>query len=314
MDYLGWELERQRAALWALLGGGRAEDGEAPGEEDTAWEGKALPGGRRRSPAGSGTARGNAVPQSAGRYAAKEGAEAGGPLVGAPGAWETVLAAEKALRPAGEAGAWETPVGPWEGISGEEAEFPARKGGSMGAGFLPRRDEGTGAGFSPRRDEGTEVRAFAASRQKEEAHGPAGEGTGSRTALEGPSARREAGTGETAARRTAEAAETAAGGRRAGEGFAMEESAGGAGPVSLRRSGGTAGGASFPPRRDGAGTARLGGGGLDGAPGRETRLSRPLPWGEGWESPALRAEDGARALSKAVQRDARRYDGGFTIY
>lgn len=292
MDYLGWELERQRAALWALLGGGRAEDGEAPGEEDTAWEGKALPGGRRRSPAGSGTARGNAVPQSAGRYAAKEGAEAGGPLVGAPGAWETVLAAEKALRPAGEAGAWETPVGPWEGISGEEAEFPARKGG------------GTGAGFSPRRDGGTEVRAFAAFRQKEEAHGPAGEGTGSRTALEGPSARREAGAGETAARRTAEAAETAAGGRRAGE----------AGPVSLRRSGGDAGGVSIPARRDGAGTARLGGGGLDGAPGRETRLSRPLPWGEGWKSPALRAEDGARALSKAVQRDARRYDGGFTIY
>lgn len=299
VDYLGWELERQRAALWALLGGGRAEDGEAPGEEDTAWEGKALPGGRRRSPAGSGTAWGNAVPQSAGRYAAKEGAEAGGPLVGAPGAWETVLAAEKALRPAGEAGAWETPVGPWEGISGEEAEFPARKGGGMGAGFLPRRDGGMGAGFSPRRDEGTEVRAFAASRQKEEAHGPAGEGTGSRTALEGPSGRREAGTGE-----TAEAAETAAGGRRAGE----------ADPASLRKSGGDAGGVSISPRRDGAGTARLGGGGLDGAPGRETRLSRPLPWGEGWESPALRAEDGARALSKAVQRDARRYDGGFTIY
>ncbi|WP_295755289.1 hypothetical protein [uncultured Oscillibacter sp.] len=292
MDYLGWELERQRAALWALLGGGRAEDGEAPGEEDTAWEGKALPGGRRRSPAGSGTARGNAVPQSAGRYAAKEGAEAGGPLVGAPGAWETVLAAEKALRPAGEDGAGEAAEGPWEGISGEEAEFPARKGGGMGA------------GFSPRKDGGTEVRAFAAFRQKEEAQGPAGEGTGSRTALEGPSARREAGTGETAARRTAEAAETAAGGRRAGE----------ADPASLRKSGGDAGGVSIPPRRDGAGTARLGGGGLDGAPGRETRLSRPLPWGEGWKSPALRAEDGARALSKAVQRDARRYDGGFTIY
>lgn len=292
VDYLGWELERQRAALWALLGGGRAEDGEAPGEEDTAWEGKALPGGRRRSPAGSGTARGNAVPQSAGRYAAKEGAEAGGPLVGAPGAWETVLAAEKALRPAGEDGAGEAAEGPWEGISGEEAEFPARKGGGMGA------------GFSPRKDGGTEVRAFAAFRQKEEAQGPAGEGTGSRTALEGPSARREAGTGETAARRTAEAAETAAGGRRAGE----------ADPASLRKSGGDAGGVSIPPRRDGAGTARLGGGGLDGAPGRETRLSRPLPWGEGWKSPALRAEDGARALSKAVQRDARRYDGGFTIY
>ena len=29
---------------------------------------------------------------------------------------------------------------------------------------------------------------------------------------------------------------------------------------------------------------------------------------------ALRAEEGARALSRAVQRDARRYDGGFTVY
>ena len=29
---------------------------------------------------------------------------------------------------------------------------------------------------------------------------------------------------------------------------------------------------------------------------------------------ALRREDGGRALSRAVQRDARRYDGGFTIY
>lgn len=302
MDYLGWELERQRAALWALLGGGRAEDGEAPGEEDTPWEGTALPGGRRRSPAGSGTARGSAVPPRAGRYAAKEGGRAGGPLAGAPGAWETVLNAEKALQSAGEDGPWETQDGPWGEISGAEA------------GLLSRRGGGTGAGFSPRRDKGPEAGAFAASRQKEEAQGPAGEGTGSRTALEGPSGRREAGTGETAARRTAEAAETTAGGRRAGEGFAVEESAGEAGPASLRRSGGTAGGASIPPRRDGAGTARLGGGGLEGAPGRETRLSRSLPWGEGWESPALRAEDGARALSKAVQRDARRYDGGFPIY
>lgn len=292
MDYLGWELERQRAALWALLCGGRAEDGEAPGEEDTPWEGTALPGGRRRSPAGSGTARGNAVLQSAGRYAAKEGGRAGGPLAGAPGAWETVLAAEKALQSAGEDGAGEAAEGPWGEISGAEA------------GLLSRRGGGAGAGFPPRGEGGPEAGAFAASRQKEEAQGPAGEGTGSRTALEGPSARREAGTGETAARRTAEAAETAAGGRRAGE----------AGPASLRKSGGDAGGASIPPRRDGAGTARLGGGGLDGAPGRETRLSRPLPWGEGWKSPALRAEDGARALSKAVQRDARRYDGGFTIY
>lgn len=179
---------------------------------------------------------------------------------------------------------------------------PKRRGHGSGIFAQKRRRHGSGI-FAPkrRRHGGARFRGLPA---KGGGSRPAGEGTGSRTALEGPSARREAGTGETAARRTAEAAETAAGGRRAGE----------ADPASLRKSGGDAGGVSIPARRDGAGTARLGGGGLDGAPGRETRLSRPLPWGEGWESPALRAEDGARALSKAVQRDARRYDGGFTIY
>lgn len=40
---------------------------------------------------------------------------------------------------------------------------------------------------------------------------------------------------------------------------------------------------------------------------------RSGPWGEA-ASAALRAEDEAAALSRAVQRDARRYDGGFTIY
>lgn len=40
---------------------------------------------------------------------------------------------------------------------------------------------------------------------------------------------------------------------------------------------------------------------------------RDLPWESG-ASAALRAEEDARALSRAVQRDARRYDGGFIIY
>ena len=43
------------------------------------------------------------------------------------------------------------------------------------------------------------------------------------------------------------------------------------------------------------------------------RRARSGPWGEA-ASAALRAEDEAAALSRAVQRDARRYDGGFTIY
>ena len=38
------------------------------------------------------------------------------------------------------------------------------------------------------------------------------------------------------------------------------------------------------------------------------------PWSAGRYAGEAKAEDGARALSRAVQRDARRYDGGFTIY
>ncbi len=62
----------------------------------------------------------------------------------------------------------------------------------------------------------------------------------------------------------------------------------------------------------GAGAAFSALGGRGGR--RETGLARSLPWGEGWESPALQAEEGAKALSRAVQRDARRYDGGFFLY
>ena len=38
-----------------------------------------------------------------------------------------------------------------------------------------------------------------------------------------------------------------------------------------------------------------------------------VPWRRAGGSPEARAEESARALSRAVQRDARRYDGGFTI-
>lgn len=40
----------------------------------------------------------------------------------------------------------------------------------------------------------------------------------------------------------------------------------------------------------------------------------PAGWGGGLEDGGRQAEDGARAVSLAVQRDARRYDGGFIIY
>lgn len=68
-------------------------------------------------------------------------------------------------------------------------------------------------------------------------------------------------------------------------------------------------------RQGGAG--RFGTGPSAGGPGESgpawTPEEQAGPWGER-TSAALQAEDGARALSRAVQRDARRYDGGFTIY
>ena len=67
-------------------------------------------------------------------------------------------------------------------------------------------------------------------------------------------------------------------------------------------------------RRAKEGSAAGGRGLAAGGAGRGDPLFRVLPWGEGWTSAALRAEDGANALSRAVQRDARRYDGGFAIY
>ncbi len=280
VDYLGWELERQRAALQALLmGGGRTEDGEAPEEDDTVWKGKPPTGGKRRSPAGSGTARKRAVLRNAGRYAGNAGGEAGGPPAGAPGAWEMVREAGK-RRPVGESGALETP-------------------GSAG-------EAGTGLPWASRRETGRRAQS------------PAREGTGPRAEPWGPSGGRSAEARETAADRTAaaETAAKAAGGRRAGERFAEEASAGGTDPFPEGRPGGgmTAGGVPALLRRDGAGTARLGGSGLTAAPGLGARLARSLPWGGGWESAALRAEEGARSLSRAVQRDARRYDGGFPFY
>lgn len=74
-------------------------------------------------------------------------------------------------------------------------------------------------------------------------------------------------------------------------------------------------------RLERSGTARRGGG-FSTPPGiRGTSVSPAAeepagarPWGEGAGDARLRAEDGAKALSRAVQQDARRYDGGFTIY
>lgn len=299
MDYLGWELERQRAALRALLGGGEPEEGEASGEEPSdwggpsGWDGSVSAEGTRRSPASLEEARKRGLGLT-GRYAEGRG-EAGGSLMGAPGTWEVIREAERAAL-TGESG------GPARLVS---AELPDEE-----AGFPARGRRGAETGVSPR------SRRYV----PEEVRGTPRIGTGGAAKLWTSSGGRGGGGAE---RETTEefAAEPeraagAAGAKRSGEDLAGWEpavEAGGA-PSSGERSGGGAAAGDAPASisRDGAGMARRGG--LTGTAGRGERRSRSFPWGEGWESPALRAEDGAKALSRAVQRDARRYDGGFTIY
>lgn len=289
MDYLGWELERQRAALRALLGGGEPEEGEASGEEPSAWGGEAPEDGTRRSPASLDAARERGLGRT-GRYA--EGREeAGGPLMGAPGVWEAVREAEQAALARGSGGPARLASAE---LPDEEAGFPARgrRGAETGASPRSRRYAPERIWRRPRIGTGgaAELRGFSGGQGDDEEKR------------------------ETAAE--AEMAAGAAGGRRAGEdlaGWGPAVEAGGAPSPGERSGGGAAGGdAPVSVSRDGAGMAR--GDGLTGTAGRGGRRSRSFPWGEGWESPALRAEDGARALSRAVQRDARRYDGGFTIY
>lgn len=303
MDYLGWELERQRAALWALLGGGEPEEGEASGEGPSDWEDKALADGTRRSSESLEKARKRGSGRT-GRYAAGRG-EAGGPLMGAPGAWEMVREADRAALAGGSDGP-------------EPPESGALQSGEAGSPARGRRDAETGVSPLSRRYVPEEMRRTPRI------------GTGGAAELRGASGgqRSYEEEWETAAGTGPEAkmAAGAARGRRAGEGFAewgpaveedrvlspREKNGGGGMTGGAVR--GVSGEASAAISRDGAGMVRSAGDSPAGAAGRGERLSRVLPWGEGWESPALRAEDGAKALSRAVQRDARRYDGGFTIY
>ena len=290
MDYLGWELERQRAALRALLGGGEAGEGDASEDAPSGWEelsgwGGADPAeGARRSPASLERAQ-RRPSGGAGRYAAGRG-EAGGPPAGTPGVRETAREAG-GISLNGRPGGPETPASAWEGYRGEEAGTPAREGRGPEAdapadarqtapeGAWKRRRGGTGAAGEP----------------------PSG-GAGSEPA------ERESVEWTAAAESAAETPAGYTGGRRAGRALAGEGPGGGE----------TAGDAAAAVGRGGSGTGFSGPGARGGRAGQEERLSRSLPWGGGWESAALREEDTARILSRAVQRDARRYDGGFTIY
>lgn len=298
MDYLGWELERQRAALWALLG--EAEEGSPPQGEDT--------GGRRE------TARARERGLRETGEIAGGGWEAACFPRGFPAAWESVRAAKGA--PPGGTGGFPETMGRLRESGGVEA--PAREGRSGGTGApSPSRRYGLAEG-------GPRIGIGGAK--------PSRLSGGGRAEAE----RRETAKGEAAAWEMGpESGPGSAAGERPGGERPGGSGPGGKGPDGRDRAVG-AGGEEFsekraetrPGNRPGeragkpawAAASGLGGGGTAfSAPGvrggrEETRLSRSLPWGEGWESPALRAEDGAKALSRAVQRDARRYDGGFFLY
>ncbi len=297
MDYLGWELARQRAALLALLGGGEPEK-EAPREAASLWDGEAAPeetesretAGRSRE--WPGEARRRAPGKKAAAFPAGGRGEKGSSPEGAPGAWEIVREAERAALDGG-AGGPAAPAGAWEEFLGGEA------GGSL----WEERTAGAEASAA-----GLRQRAPAGRRRTLRAgtDGSAAE----RLRLSG---RREAGTesGETAAeaagRKRAE--DGPAAGREAPLRYGGREAAGG---ETLPEYGG--GRAFRYAALGGSRTVPPGGYGPAETAGEGERLFRALPWGDGRENPILRAEAGARALSRAVQRDARRYDGGFTIY
>jgi len=238
MDYLEWELERQRAALAALLGGG-TEDGETVLREK-----------KRRSPAEPDAARERAA-GSAGRYAEGPG--------GVREPEDKHPERREEARKAEGTGTAGTPVSAWE--------EPLRVGGG-----------------SPEERDGMGAPAFAGERGRVRPDG----GTGVRPDLAEDSkayrARRGAG---------AEAP--------AGDDREERSAAGGVRRTASLRGGG--GGAAGALDRDGLplfrGAEETGGTG---------------PWGGGRGTAAHQAEDSARALSRAIQRDARRYDGGFYIY
>ncbi|WP_300344315.1 hypothetical protein [uncultured Oscillibacter sp.] len=271
MDYLGRELERQRAALAALLLGG-GEDGDAAR-------------GRERGPAGPAAARG--------RAAGPSGRSAGGGPEGGPG--DEALGAGELVRGAGQ-DRWSQSAG----RSGEAEDLRAEGPGAGGSGGGPERSR-----------RGTDVPAVPAWAAQGDGAGPLGGTAAARKELSGPSG------GYEARRRTREtAAAGTAGRRRAGE----RSAEGGPGRGGDAGSGGDGGRIEWMPM---AGPARRGGGGGGTGPGGQEGLPAfpetggaggTVPWGGPGETAALRAEEGARALSRAVQRDARRYDGGFTIY
>lgn len=271
MDYLGWELERQRSALAALLlGSGNTRDGGP------------VRNGTRQSDAGTPEPDAGSGPQALAWEAARavrqdrEGGRAR--TVETPvSVWEAVLGGEAVWtarrgRETGEAGTAEAPAGAWEmildgqtdvPINSEEGAWLRLSGGTGVQPKFPRPSAGYVAQWGVRRT----------------GAGPAVDTRDLSSGIRGNGAKDGAVPSETESGRAGAAVDKADAGR-----FGRFR--------SVRRSGGSAAGR------------------LD----RDKSVVSTAPWGGGRGAAALRAEESARLLSRAVQRDARRYDGGFNIY
>lgn len=270
MDYLRWELERQRAVLAALLlGGGNARDGETI-RDGTRQNGAGTPEPyvrrSQRTAAAWEAVRADRKDLEDGR------AEAAGTPVSA---WEAVLGGETVRtarledRKGGGTGRSETPVSAWKTILGGETDFPV----NSAVGAWLRLGGGTGAHPEfPRLPKGHMARS---------------------------------GTRQTETDLTAKTQAIESGRDDAGDRAASPET----GTNQNRAAGNSR--RFFSIRRGGEHTAYTLD--LDGATAPQELEKRTAPWGT-WGTAVLRAEDSARLLSRAVQRDARRYDGGFNIF
>lgn len=231
--------------------------------------------GRETEPARDGGRRSPARSETArGRAFGRDGRYAGGEAGGMAGPAEALAAGGKREAPGTEPRA-------------ERSDADGR-GAETGASAVPPRTARRGASEPP------------------------GEGTGAWREMAGPF---EGGRLRRAERGAAEPPGSGGGGARTdgdSDGGALP---GGGEPLeALRRDGGASGRtrAVLPDRRmvgSGAETP-----GQEGLPVfRETGRTGGTALWDG-EGESLRAEDEARRLSRAVQRDARRYDGGFQIY
>lgn len=292
MDYPGWELKRQRAALAALLLGGGAAEG------DTGPQGPV-----QRSPAedSAQAVRKTGMGQAAVWDQERVPEEGTGPRMVAhraggdsshrrdtrlpPSAWEEILGAEAAAEVL-ERKSW-------------GAEFPEPAGGG-------RDGQGAAGKFPGRGSRAPEAGRSGSGRGGGQAAGDAAAGRRAERELDDVLLARAAGeamAGETIAGASVGGEAAFARAFHGGEAAGKNNNAAARDPLRAAQFRSSSGKAVQAPGQDGLPVFQSLE--LTGGTG---------PWSAGRYAGEAKAEDGARALSRAVQRDARRYDGGFTIY